>query len=82
MGRRFPAPLMEERVTHRDDESELDRRHFLKGMAWAGTGAVWTISSGVLTGSPLETEMATAGAHDIDSTRGARTSISARSIQG
>jgi 3',5'-cyclic-AMP phosphodiesterase len=40
-------------VTHSDDEKELDRRHFLKCMAWVGTGAVWTMSSGVLEGSPL-----------------------------
>ena len=29
---------------------ELDRRNFLKCMAWVGTGAVWTMSSGVLKG--------------------------------
>jgi 3',5'-cyclic-AMP phosphodiesterase len=33
---------------------EHDRRHFLKCMAWVGTGAVWTLSSGILKGSPLE----------------------------
>ncbi len=32
---------------------EHDRRHFLKCMAWVGTGAVWTLSSGLLRGSPL-----------------------------
>ena len=36
-----------------DDENELDRRHFLQCMAWVGTGAVWTLSGGVLKGSPL-----------------------------
>ena len=35
------------------DPRELDRRHFLKCMAWVGTGAVWTLSSGVLKGTPL-----------------------------
>ena len=35
------------------DEHDADRRHFLKCMAWVGTGAVWTLSSGVLKGSPL-----------------------------
>jgi Icc protein len=34
-------------------DKDLDRRHFLKCMAWVGTGAVWTLSSGVLRGSPL-----------------------------
>jgi plastocyanin len=36
-----------------DEESSLDRRNFLRCMAWAGTGAVWAFSSGVLKGSPL-----------------------------
>jgi 3',5'-cyclic-AMP phosphodiesterase len=40
-------------VTKGDDENALDRRHFLKCMAWVGTGAVWTMSGGVLHGSPL-----------------------------
>jgi plastocyanin len=53
MGRRFPAPVTEDDVTHTDDEKDLDRRHFLKCMAWVGTGAVWTMSSGALKGSPL-----------------------------
>src|SRR5215510_10192146 len=35
------------------DDKELDRRHFLQCMAWVGTGAVWTLSSGILKGSPL-----------------------------
>jgi Icc protein len=40
-------------VTHNDDEKARDRRKFLKCMAWVGTGAVWTMSSGVLHGSAL-----------------------------
>jgi Icc protein len=52
MGRRFHAPV-EAFVTHSEDEKQLDRRHFLKCMAWVGTGAIWTMSSGVLKGSPL-----------------------------
>src|SRR5689334_5817895 len=36
-----------------DDHGGLDRRGFLKCMAWVGTGAVWTLSGGVLKGSPL-----------------------------
>jgi plastocyanin len=35
------------------DEKDLDRRNFLKCMAWVGTGAAWTLSGGVLRGSPL-----------------------------
>ena len=41
-------------MSRTEDEKELDRRNFLKCMAWVGTGAVWTLSSGVLKGSPLE----------------------------
>jgi len=40
-------------VSRTDDEKDLDRRNFLKCMAWVGTGAVWTLSSGILKGSPL-----------------------------
>jgi 3',5'-cyclic-AMP phosphodiesterase len=46
-------PVMEEFVGQRDEETQIDRRHFLKCMAWVGTGAVWTMSGGVLKGSPL-----------------------------
>src|SRR5262245_58192531 len=48
------APVKEGRVARNDDEKEIDRRNFLKCMAWVGTGAVWTMSSGVLKGSALE----------------------------
>ena len=40
-------------MARRDDEKEWDRRNFLKCMAWVGTGAVWSLSGGVLRGSPL-----------------------------
>ena len=36
------------------DEPEWDRRGFLKCMAWVGTGAVWTMTGGVLKGLSLE----------------------------
>jgi 3',5'-cyclic-AMP phosphodiesterase len=39
-------------MTH-TEEIDPGRRHFLKCMAWAGTGALWTMSSGILKGSPL-----------------------------
>jgi 3',5'-cyclic-AMP phosphodiesterase len=35
------------------EEADSGRRHFLKCMAWAGTGALWTMSGGILRGSPL-----------------------------
>ena len=37
-----------------DDYKEVDRRGFLQCMAWVGTGAVWTMSGGVLKGMPIE----------------------------
>src|SRR5262245_4924267 len=37
----------------RDNEKVSDRRHFLKCMAWVGTGAAWTLSNGILRGSPI-----------------------------
>jgi 3',5'-cyclic-AMP phosphodiesterase len=40
-------------VARSDEETGLDRRNFLKCMAWVGTGAVWTMSNGILRGSPL-----------------------------
>ena len=35
---------------HADD---IDRRGFLKCMAWAGTGVVWTLSAGILSSCTL-----------------------------
>jgi plastocyanin len=41
-------------VKHNDDEKACDRRGFLQCMAWVGTGAMWTLTSGVLKGMPIE----------------------------
>ncbi len=41
-------------VKHNDDEKAHDRRGFLRCMAWVGTGAMWTLTSGVLKGIPIE----------------------------
>ena len=35
---------------HADD---IDRRGFLKCMAWAGTGVMWTLSAGILSSCGL-----------------------------
>jgi plastocyanin len=48
-----PRPLREEAVKQKDHDAQVDRRHFLKCMAWVGTGAIWTMSGGVMSGSPL-----------------------------
>jgi hypothetical protein len=39
---------MEDRITHDPTGDGIDRRGFLRCMAWAGTGLVWTVSAGVL----------------------------------
>jgi plastocyanin len=37
-----------------ENDKDFDRRNFLKCMAWVGTGALWTMSGGVLKGTPLQ----------------------------
>src|SRR5579862_3361003 len=41
---------MDERIF---DEDGIDRRGFLKCMAWAGTGLLYTVSGGTLASHPL-----------------------------
>src|SRR5258706_10495026 len=35
-------------ITHDHKHDNIDRRGFLQCMAWAGTGVVWTVGSGLL----------------------------------
>jgi 3',5'-cyclic-AMP phosphodiesterase len=51
--RKSAVQVKEACVAKNDDEKSLDRRGFLQCMAWVGTGAAWTMSSGVLKGMPL-----------------------------
>ncbi len=39
---------MAKRILHDHSDDGIDRRGFLQCMAWAGTGVIWTINSGVL----------------------------------
>jgi Icc protein len=39
---------MDERIGHDPKNDGVDRRGFLKCMAWAGTGMVWAVSGGIL----------------------------------
>jgi Icc protein len=41
-------------MTKKHGDRDLDRRGFLQCMAWVGTGAMWTLRSGVLKGMPIE----------------------------
>src|ERR1700730_14160010 len=38
----------------KNDDKDWDRRGFLQCMAWVGTGAMWTMASGVLKGMAIE----------------------------
>jgi Icc protein len=40
--------MMSDTIERNDNEDGIDRRGFLKCMAWAGTGVLWTISGGIL----------------------------------
>ncbi len=40
-------------ILHNHNLDGIDRRGFLKCMAWAGTGVLWTLSGGVLTSKVL-----------------------------
>jgi 3',5'-cyclic-AMP phosphodiesterase len=52
------------------DDKNIDRRHFLRCMAWVGTGAVWALSGGVLKGSPLgQAKQASTMAHGASGLR-------------
>jgi Icc protein len=44
---------MNDHILHDPNNDGIDRRGFLKCMAWAGTGVVWTLSGGVLTSRTL-----------------------------
>jgi hypothetical protein len=41
-------------VKSKNDETEWDRRGFLKCMVWVGTAAVSTMTDGILEGMPIE----------------------------
>ncbi len=44
---------MTDSILHDHGEDGIDRRGFLKCMAWAGTGALWAMQGGVLRSVPL-----------------------------
>src|SRR4051812_9413541 len=45
--------LMNNHILHDHSADGVDRRGFLKCMAWAGTGVLWTLNGGVLTSRAL-----------------------------
>src|SRR5881394_396546 len=44
---------MSDIIKHNHDKDGVDRRGFLKCMAWAGTGVLWTMTGGILKSQPL-----------------------------
>ncbi len=44
---------MSDIITHNQDHDGIDRRGFLKCMAWAGTGVLWTLSGGIVRSQTL-----------------------------
>jgi Icc protein len=53
--------IMNDHITHDLSNDGIDRRGFLKCMAWAGTGVIWTLNGGILTSRALG-QVAGAGA--------------------
>src|SRR6266568_959687 len=44
---------MSDYIHHNHDNDGIDRRGFLKCMAWAGTGVLWTMNAGILKSQTL-----------------------------
>src|SRR5882762_8688819 len=44
---------MSDIIKHNHDKDGVDRRGFLKCMAWAGTGVLWTMTGGILKSQTL-----------------------------
>ncbi len=47
------TPTMSDIIKHNHDKDGIDRRGFLKCMAWAGTGVLWTMTGGILKSQTL-----------------------------
>src|SRR5438270_761315 len=44
-------------MLHDDNNDGVDRRGFLQCMAWAGTGVIWTVGSGILSSQAFGQKM-------------------------
>jgi 3',5'-cyclic AMP phosphodiesterase CpdA len=56
---------MTDEIVHDHHHDGIDRRGFLKCMAWAGTGVLWTLKGGVLTSSVLAQDATPAAGADF-----------------
>src|SRR5258708_2616761 len=52
---------MSDTITQNRDKDGVDRRGFLKCMAWAGTGVLWTMTGGILKSQTLSQASEAAG---------------------
>src|SRR3954465_675122 len=50
---KIPSNPMNDHIVHDHSNDGIDRRGFLKCMAWAGTGVLWSLNAGVLTSRAL-----------------------------
>jgi hypothetical protein len=48
--------IMSDFIENNTNDDGIDRRGFLKCMAWAGTGVIWSINGGLLTSTVLGEE--------------------------
>src|SRR5580704_5296666 len=48
--------IMSDFIEANTNDDGIDRRGFLKCMAWAGTGVIWSINGGLLTSTVLGQE--------------------------
>jgi hypothetical protein len=44
---------MSEFIHTNTNDDGIDRRGFLRSMAWAGTGGIWSVNEGILTSKAL-----------------------------
>lgn len=58
--------MSKDTITHDHGDDGIDRRGFLRCMAWAGTGMLWTMGSGVLRSSLLARDGGAADGGDGD----------------
>jgi 3',5'-cyclic-AMP phosphodiesterase len=52
-GKHLMKELPSDCISQNSYDDAIDRRGFLKGMAWAGTGLIWSVNGGILTSAVL-----------------------------
>src|SRR5437016_13773452 len=57
--------MLDDTIKSNDNTDGIDRRGFLKCMAWVGTGLIWSVNGGVLTSRAFGEEAAQSAAADF-----------------